>query len=212
MQLSLPTIKSTQPRSTSARKHVGPVIGLHDIDCNVSIDSRRDEEPRLKLDAGKASQSYQKLSVFYPQADSSSSTGYSSSASRTIKPSVSTRSIAANSAYMASEYAFSDVTSAMKYSPEIEVEEESPLTKHRRELKEDKKHEERLEEIRKQLKIGKYKDEMKRIDLFARKDNEFDDIKSVESVETLEAAKEDVQKESPYENEPKYINQPIKKA
>jgi len=62
------------------------------------------------------------------------------------------------------------------------------------------------------LKIGKYKDEMKRIDLFARKDNEFDDVKSVESVETLEAAKEDVQKESPYENEPKYINQPMKKA
>jgi len=165
MQLALPTTENTQPRITSARrptipKKLGPVIGCHDIDV-LSQHSINTSETKHRFISEKMPQNHKNLSVF--QLDDSTRC---SSSAKTLKPMDSAQSSKASSAFnFPCEYAFSDAASNMAVYDFIPDEELSPLSRHRKELKAEKEHEARLDRIRKDLKIGKYKEKPERIEL-----------------------------------------------
>jgi hypothetical protein len=206
-------------RLSSARKPTtGPIIGCHDIDCGTSQDSRHTTEPQPRYATEKSTQKAQNLAVLMPPAKSSMSTRHSSSA-RSVGLSVSHKSAAATSAYyMPSEYSFSDVLSCnAPKKPSLEVaeisedEDECVLTKALRKQRLDKEHEAHLEEIKKGLKIGKYRETVS-VEPFSLKVQDLPRGESLESIETTQLFAEETQ-EKPYEDlPPKYINSPIKKA
>lgn len=112
---------------------------------------------------------------------------------------------------MASEYSYSDVDSCKtlsKLTPDVYEVEECPLTRHRRVLKEEKVHEARLEEIKKELKIGKYRKTVKAEPIAPK-------VEETPSVEVVDVEVVEEEKEKPYENLPQlpeYIHAPMKKA